>query len=536
MHLRTTSIFLFLMGMILGICMAATGCTREKKPDTPPNIIFIMADDHANRAISAYGGGINRTPNIDRLADEGAIFFNSFCANSICGPSRASILTGKHSHKNGVTGNGAPWNGKQALFPRILKEAGYQSVLYGKWHLNSNPGDEFDYWKILTGAGRQGFYYNPYFETSQGEGSDIDGYSTDIITDEAIRWLEDSMKNGQPFLLMVQYKAPHVPRMPALRHLDKYWNDTIPEPVTLFDDFDTRSHYATDVNFFINEFRPWPKAYGTYDPQENIYLARMTEEERKAYHAILDPHNEAFYRMKEQGLLEGDNMKKYAYQRFIKDYIRIVDAVDENVGRLLDWLDGHESIKNNTIVVYSSDQSYFTGEHGYAEKRLMYEEAMKMPLLIRWPGVVRPGSRIDALVQNIDYAPTFLDMAGLPAPEEMQGRSFLSLLEGKQPEDWRQALYYHYYDHGQHKVGRHHGIRTGRYKLIHFYTDDVWEFYDLETDPHEINNLYGREEEYAGLVDSLKAELEQLRKNYEVPDWVFDPPYVSLKGIEETER
>lgn len=513
----------------------ALSCTQKAVKDQPPNIIFIMADDHANRAISAYDGSINQTPNIDRLAKEGAIFTNSFCGNSICGPSRASILTGLHSHKNGVTGNGAPWNGAQTLFPRLMQQAGYQTALIGKWHLNSNPGDEFDYWKILTGAGRQGFYYNPYFETSDGPGLDMTGYSTDIITSDALQWLEQSRDAEKPFLLLVQYKAPHVPRMPALRHLDKYWNDSIPEPETLFDDFATRSHYATDVNFFIDEFNPWPKAYGTYDPKDNIYLARMTEEERKAYHAIIDPKNEAFLKMKVAGQLDGKKMRSYAYQRFIKDYIRIVDAIDENVGRLLGWLDQDESLKKNTVVIYSADQSYFTGQHGYAEKRLMYEDAMKMPFLIRWPDVIKPGSQIPSLIQNIDYGPTFLDIAGIPVPQEMQGQSFKPLLEGKQADSWRDVVYYHYYDHGRHKVGRHDGIRTERYKLIHFYTDDLWELYDLEADPQELNNLYGQAE-YVELVESLKVKLELVRKKYEVPDWVFEPPYVSLKGIEQTER
>ena len=517
--------------VVLGFFLTSCGEGLKTESRERPNIIFIMADDHANRAISAYGSGTNHTPNIDRLADEGAIFFNSFCANSICGPSRASILTGKHSHLNGVTGNGAPWDGSQSLFPRLMKNAGYQSVLFGKWHLNSNPGDEFDYWKILLGAGKQGFYYNPYFVSSDKGGEDMKGYSTDIITDEAINWLNHGRDKKKPFLLFVQYKSPHVPRMPPLRLLNKYINDTIPEPETFFDDFSTRSHYAKDVNFHINNYRPWPR-YEDQSTGKNIhlYLDRMTEEERRAYHNVIDPQNEQFEEMKRSGLLEGDNMKRYAYQRFIKDYLRCVDAVDENVGRLLSWLDKHQKLRENTVVVYCGDQSYFTGEHGYAEKRLMYEEALKMPLLIRWPDVIDAGTEVDALIQNLDYAPTFLDIAGVDIPDEMQGKSFKPILEGAVPQDWRQSIYYHYYDHGRHKVGRHDGIRTVRYKLINFYTDDTWELYDLETDPHEVNNVYGNSD-FEEISIGLKEELQLIRKKYKVPEWVFSPPYVSLKGI-----
>ena len=515
---------------IIGVLLAA--CAREQVESERPNFIFIMADDHANRAISAYDGSINHTPNIDRLAEEGALFHNSFCTNSICGPSRASILTGKHSHKNGITGNGAPWDGSQTLFPRVLKNKGYNTALIGKWHLNSLPGDAFNYSKVLTGAGKQGFYYNPEFCVNGKDTLTHQGYSTDIITDESLEWLEQNSGKEEPFMLFVQYKAPHVPRMPELRFMSRYIHDTIPEPGTLFDDFETRSHYATDVNFHIKNYRP-RKKYGEYDPGENIYLKRMTEEQLKAYHSFIDPQNEEFQRMKEAGLLEGDKMKRYAYQRFIKDYIRVIDGVDENVGRILSWLDKHEKLKENTVVVYSSDQSYFTGEHGYAEKRLMYEEAMKMPFLIRYPKLIKPGSKPQALIQNIDYGPTFIDLAEIEIPEDMQGRSMKAVLAGNEPDDWRKSVYYHYYDHGRHKVGRHEGVRTHRYKLIHFYTDDVWEMYDLQNDPNEINNLYGNSD-YSTEIDELKLELMKLQNQYEVPDWVFEPPYVSLKGIKVT--
>jgi arylsulfatase A-like enzyme len=261
----------------------------------------------------------------------------------------------------------------------------------------------------------------------------------------------------------------------------------------------------------------------------------MSDEQLKAYHEVIDPQNREFQKMKEEGLLRGDSMKKYAYQRFIKDYLRCVDAIDENVGRILDWLDGDEELKNNTIVVYCSDQDYFTGEHGYAEKRLMYEGAINMPLLIRWPDKIKPGTRVQDMVQNIDYAPTFLDMAGVEIPTDMQGKSFKPVLEGKSVPNWREAVYYHYYDHGQHVVGRHDGIRDKRYKLIHFYTDDTWEFYDLENDPNELYNAYG-DKSYEAEIKRMEEGLVNLRKQYKVPEWVFSPPYVSLKGIEQTKR
>ncbi len=511
-----------LIAIVLCACEAEPAQTDLRRP----NIIYIMSDDQAARTISAYDDSIVRTPNIDRLADEGALFTQSFVANSICGPSRASILTGKHSHKHGVTGNGEPWDSTQMVFPRALKQAGYQTALIGKWHLNNRPADEYDTYKILTGAGKQGFYYNPDFYSSDAGAETMSGYSTDLITDEALRWLEESRNPDRPFLLLVQYKAPHVPRMPPIRLLDKYVDETIPEPPTLYDDLTTRSYYAKQVNFFLDRHNPLPP-YGTYDPKErNIYFARMTDDQLKAYHAVIDPQEEEFRRMQAAGELDDSTaMRGYVYQRFIKDYLRIVDALDENVGRLLDWIDADESLKENTVVVYAADQGYFTGEHGYAEKRLMYEEALAFPLLMRWPGRIEAGRRIESLVQNIDLAPTFMEMADASVPEDIQGRSLLPLLTGREaPPDWRTSVYYHYFDHLHHRVGRHAGVRTDRLKLIHFYTDDVWEFYDLEADPLELNNLYG-ETRYASDIASMKDEYERLKQHYDVPQQAFEAPF-----------
>lgn len=516
------------------VFMVVNSYGQVVKNDKKPNIIFIMSDDHANRTISAYGSGLNQTPNIDRIANEGVIFINSYNSNSICGPSRASILTGKHSHKNGVTGNGAAWNGNQTLLPRVLQQNGYKTALIGKWHLNSNPGDEFDYWKILMGAGKQGFYYNPFFITSEGEELTEQGYSTDIVTNDALKWLDENAKeNEQPFTLFVQYKATHVPRMPHFRYLDRYKNDTIPEPATLFDDYSTRERYAKEANMKVG-YRPLP-LLEDHDPSTNIYYKRMTKEQLKKWHSYKDPINKEYFELKKEGKLEGDALKKFAYQQFIKDYLRCVDGIDDNVGRILTWLDKNEQIKENTIIIYASDQSYFTGEHGFAEKRFMYEEGLKMPFVMRYPKKIKPGTRVKHMIQNIDYAPTLINAAGIDIPNDMQGKSFLKIAKGEQDNTWRKTVYYHYYDHGRHNVPRHDGIRSDRYKLIHFYTENKYEFYDLKSDPNEIDNLYSNDG-YKNTIAEMTKELHQSRTTYEVPEKYFIPPYAEVKGFRKKNK
>ncbi|MEO0559434.1 MAG: sulfatase/phosphatase domain-containing protein [Bacteroidota bacterium] len=336
--------------------------------------------------------------------------------------------------------------------------------------------------------------------------------------------LSSASSADEPFLMLVQYKAVHVPRMPPLEYLDRYIDDTFPEPATLYDDLAGRTENARRVNFFLDNLRP-RKRYGTYDPSRDIYLARMTPDELRAYHASIDPQNEEYWRMRANGLLSDSTaMRGYVYQRFIKDYVRIVDAMDDQIGRLLDRIDADPDLRANTVVVYASDQGYFTGEHGYAEKRLMYEEAMRMPLLMRWPLGIPPGTEIDGLVQNIDLAPTFLSIARASVPEDMQGESVVPLLSGETPSDWRRSLYYHYYDHNRHQVSRHAGVRTERHKLIHFYTDDTWEAYDLEADPNEVNNVYS-DPDFADELAALKAEYARLQEVYEVPPETFEAPF-----------
>ena len=486
-----------------------------------PNVLLIMADDHANRTISAYGDGINSTPNIDRIANEGAIFNNSFCANSICQPSRAAILTGKHSHKNGVFGNGSTYDNTQQQLPRILQNNGYTTAIIGKWHLKGeDPGGAFTYWNILTEGGGQGYYYNPTFKSHAGTTEQVEGYSTDVITDQSLEWLDDN-KNS-PFCLMVHYKAPHVTRMPMIRNLELYEGETIPEPETLYDDYSTREIYASSA---VNRLRSdiettaynyFPR-YGTYDVADYKLLNRMTDEQRQAYHNYYDTVNEEYENLVASGeVVPGEKSgKAYAYQRFIKDYLKVVAGVDQNVKRLLDYLDTN-NLTENTIVIYCGDQSYFTGQHGYYEKRFIYEDGMKMPLLMRYPNHIEPSTNVEEMVQNIDYAPTILDYLSIDIPDDMQGESFKSVLEGNVPEDWRNAVYYHYYDHGKHGVPRHEGVRTHRYKLINFYTDDAWELYDLENDPHEVNNVYS-DGQYENTVKELKLKLAHLKNKYELP-------------------
>jgi arylsulfatase A-like enzyme len=489
-----------------------------------PNIIFIMTDDQATRTVSAYDGAINGTPNIDRLAEEGVKFQNSFVTNSICNPSRASILTGKYGHKNGVVGNASPWNNQQTLLPRLLQKAGYKTALIGKWHLNSPPGDEFDYSNRLIGAGKQGFYYNPDFETGDGKKEKVTGHSTNLVTGKALDWLsKETEQQENPFMLFVQYKAPHVPRMPQFQYLDRYAKDSIPEPKTLYDDYDTRAPYAQEANMKIH-YNALP-LMEDHNPEENIYFARMDDEQRRKWHRYKDPETKEYQKMKAEGLLNGKGEKQFAYQKFIKDYLRLIDGVDANMGKLLDWLDEHPDIKNNTLVVFTSDQGFFTGQHGWAEKRFMYEESLQTPLLMRWPNAIEAGQTIDRMVQNIDFAPTFLDAAGIEIPNNMQGRSFKPMLDGEEVKDWRRAIYYHYYDHGIHNVPRHEGVRTDRYKLIHFYTNNAWEFYDLREDPYEVRNFYGNKE-YNEVIDTLKQKLKRLRNKYEVPADHLNPPYV----------
>jgi len=454
-----------------------------------PNILFIMADDHAANAISCYGSRINRTPNIDRIAADGVRFENCFCTNSLCSPSRASILTGQYSHINGVYTLADSLDERRRNVAKILKEAGYQTALIGKWHLHSNPSG-FDYWNIIPDVdhGGQGRYYNPILMSDTGEIKQHEGYVTDIITDLTIKWLKNRDEN-KPFFLLCHHKAPHRPWEPDAKHAKMYEKEEIPEPDNLLDDYRNRSRAAANAKLKIGEDLKLRDLKQTPPPD-----------------------------------LKGSAFVKWAYQRYIKDYLRCVASIDDNVGRLLDFLE-KEGLTKNTIVIYTSDQGMFLGEHGYFDKRFMYEESIRMPFIIRYPQEAKPGMVIDDIILNVDFAPTFLDYAGIETPDEMQGQSFRPILRGERPEDWRTSMYYRYWMHlAHHWVPAHYGIRTKRYKLIYYYgqplgmkgaipqpTEPEWELFDLKRDPHEMNNVY-EDPAYADVVERLKDEMKNLQK------------------------
>jgi len=465
-----------------------------------PNIVFIMADDHAFQAIGAYGSRINKTPNIDRIAWEGMRFDNYFVTNSICAPCRAVILTGKHSHLNGVMTNRERFDGSQQTFPKLLQRAGYQTAMIGKWHLKSEPTG-FDYWEVLIG---QGPYYNPPM-IRNGKRVRHRGYTTDILTDLALKWLKEGRDPGKPFCLMLHHKAPHRNWQPKPKYFHLYDDVNIPEPPTFWDDWKGRASparmqemtIARHLNASDLKLRP-PRG--------------LTAEQLEAWNRAYGPKNEAF----KKANLTGEDLVRWKYQRFIKDYLRCIAAVDESVGRVLEFLDS-SGLAENTVVIYTSDQGFYLGDHGWFDKRWMYRESFRNAFVVRWPGVVKPGSVNRDLCQNLDCAPTFLDIAGVPIPGDMQGRSLVPLLRGRTPADWRSSLYYHYYEFpGAHSVRRHYGVRTKRYKLIYYYNVGEWELFDLQKDPYELKSVYN-DPAYAEVVRRLKAELERLRRLYKVP-------------------
>jgi arylsulfatase A-like enzyme len=489
--------------------LAASAMAAAQK-DRRPNILFIFSDDHAFQAISAYGGRLAKvapTPNIDRVAKEGIIFNRCYVTNSICAPSRAVIQTGKHSHLNGVLDNKLEFDGSQQTFPKLLQKNGYQTAIVGKWHLKSRPTG-FDYDEVLPG---QGAYYNPVF-IKRGKSVTYEGYNTDITTDFGLRWLKDERDKSKPFMLMLQFKAPHRNWMPALRHLNLFDYVTIPEPDNLFDDYTGRGTAAHIQDMSIEKTMHGKDL--KLEPSE-----RLTPEQKKLWDAAYGPKNQAFEKVN----LSGKALVRWKYQRYMKDYLRCIRAIDDNVGRVLNYLNASD-LAENTVVIYSSDQGFYLGEHGWFDKRFMYEESFRMPLIARWPGVIKPGKVNEDLTQNLDFAPTFLDIAGVKAPPDMQGLSLKPLMTGGILVGWRKSLYYNYYEFpGPHSVRRHEGVTTKRYKLIYFYDLDEWEFYDLDGDPAEMKSEYDNPK-YAGKINKLKAELARLKKYY----MVTPPP--PLKG------
>lgn len=535
-----------LSGPRLGVAMAGvaalagtSACRDADGSQTPEkekwNIVYIMCDDHSYQTISCYDGRFVRTPHIDRIAQEGARFTNSFVANSLSGPSRACLLTGKHSHKNGFTNNEhGIFDGSQQTLPKLLQAGGYQTAMIGKWHLVSEPTG-FDHWDILTG---QGDYYNPVF-IRNGERIVREGYATDLTTDVALEWLENRDPQ-KPFCLFLHHKAPHRSWMPDLQDLGIYDEVTYPLPDTFYDDYAGREaagkqemSILADMNIIYdlkmadreNEFHtpdnPSLEAYGRdlyrrdLGPGE-LVPGRMNAAQQAAWDAYYDPIIRQFKEDFASGRLAGNRLNEWKYQRYMHDYCSVIHSVDRNVGRIYDYLEAH-GLLDNTILVYTSDQGFFMGEHGYFDKRFMYEESFRTPLLVRMPDGKGRGD-IEAFVQNIDYAPTLLEAAGLPVPEDIQGESFLPLLRGRKPAHWRNSLYYHYYEYpAEHAVRRHYGVRTARYSLMHFYQDiDEWELFDLKKDPQQLNNLYGKPG-MEKVTARLRKELVRLQIQYDDP-------------------
>ena len=506
---------------ILFVSLFFMSCSKPEEQQ--PNILFIMSDDHASKAISAYSNALIETPNIDRIANEGIRFNASYVTNSLCAPSRAAMLTGKYSCKNGLRDNRDIFDSTQQTFPKLLQKAGYQTFLVGKWHLKSAPTG-FDDWKILNG---QGVYFNPIF-FENGDTVKHEGYTTNIITEIALDELKNRDKN-KPFALLVHHKAPHRNWMPDIKRLGAFDSVDIPMPETFYDNYKSRTPAAEadmrisdlylsydlkllkgsylketgsggDVNFAKYAEEAWEQT-----------LASLTPEQRKAYLDYFSKISENFKNMN----LKGKKLLEWKYKRYMQDYLSCILSVDESVGEILDFLDDN-NLTENTIVVYTSDQGFYLGEHQWYDKRWMYEESFSTPLLIRYPKEIEPKSATDDFVLNIDYAPTFLDYAAMPIPNEIQGQSFRKILQGKTPEDWRKSVYYHYYEypHGWHKVRKHYGVRSKRYKLIYFYDADIWEFYDLETDPKEMNNIYEKMKD-SEIVLKLKSELDSLKEKYD---------------------
>ena len=479
-----------------------------------PNIVIIYSDDHSEQAISAYGSRINQTPHIDRLARDGVRFTNSFVCNSICGPSRATLLTGLHSHANGAVSNRARFRDELPTFAKSLQAVGYDTAMIGKWHLPSLPNG-FDYWTI-----KRGTYYNPDFETSRGLESST-GHVTDVITHRSLDWIKNRVNPDQPFFLWISHSAVHRTWEPAIRHLNRYSEINVPEPTTLFDNYSGRNPGAITAQMRIS--RDLFPAYdlklpvtgeGFLDHNAQNQLSRMNSEQRFAWKAAFGPRNQAFA----ESNLSGDALTRWNYQRYIKNYLRCVDGIDESVARVRDFMKAYQ-LDENTIVIYTSDQGFFLGEHGWYDKRWMYEPSLRTPLIIDWPGVTDPGATRDQLVQNMDLAPTILEMAGVTPSYKMHGRSLVPMLRGDSPKDWRDAIYYHYQmqepaGRASHLVAKHYGIRTDRHKLIYFYEYDFWELYDLQKDYLEMENLY-EQPGYEDLVGRLTDRLSVLRNTFE---------------------
>jgi len=505
--------FPILLGLLFLLCNCKNVNSSEITKQKAPNIVFIMSDDHAYQAISAYGYGLNNTPNIDRIAKEGALFNRGYVTNSICAPSRAVMLTGKHSHKNGKVDNILPYNWDQDNFAKQLQKSGYQTALVGKIHLNGLP-QGFDYANVLHG---QGEYYNPDF-IENGVPKKYNGYVTSVTTDIALDWLSNKREKDKPFLLLYHQKAPHRTWMPEEKYLRLFENKIFSPPSNYFDTFEGRSAASkhemgvyNDLDL-VYDLKMLDKEGALKTKYRSLFQKkydRMDSVQKLAWDAYYDPIIETF----KKNMPNGKDLALWKYQRYMQDYLRTIQSVDDGVGSVLDYLD-ENGLTENTIVVYTSDQGFYLGEHGWFDKRFMYEESFRTPILMKYPKEIKAGTIVNKLVQNLDFAPTFLDYANVSIPNDIQGESFRALVHGE-ANDWRDAIYYTYYEFpGEHHVKRHYGIRTERYKLIHFYYDiNHWELYDLEKDPSEMHNIY-EDESYAEIRAMLHVKLVDIREKY----------------------
>lgn len=525
-------VFVICFGLILGSCVIRN---KNGKNELQPNIIFIMSDDHAYQAISAYGYGLNHTPNIDRIAMEGALFTHGFVTNSICAPSRAVMLTGKHSFVNGKVDNLQAFDWEQDNFAKQLQLAGYQTAMIGKIHLNGLP-QGFDYSNVLPG---QGQYYNPDF-IENGVKKNYHGYCTQITTDIALDWLKNKRDKDKPFLMLYHQKAPHRTWMPEKKYLNLFNEKTFAPPANFFDNYENRP-VAAEHEMGIFEHMDLAYDLKMLDEKgeiqtrlrkhgQNMY-DRMDDEQRSAWDAHYKPIIEEF----KSRNLKGKALALWKFDRYMKDYLATIQSVDDGVGEVLNYLD-ETGLAENTIVIYTSDQGFYLGEHGWFDKRFMYEESFRTPMIMRYPKEIQSGTVVDKLIQNLDFAPTLLDYSGCEIPDDIQGESFREVVSGID-ENWRDAIYYTYYEYpGEHNVQRHHGIRNARYKLIHFYfSSDTWELYDLAKDPTEMHNIYNHPE-YAEVQQEMHQKLIETRKKYgdsDEQDWEHLERFLNKKNIDK---
>ena len=517
-----------LLTFTAGLTLALSGADR-------PNILFIFSDDHAPNAISCYPGGlfdeIAPTKGIDRIAREGMRFDRSYCTNAICGPSRASILTGKHSHLNGfIDNNSSYFDGLQTTFPDLLREVGYTTAMIGKWHLHSNPIG-FDYWEILPG---QGAYYNPDFIQMDNTRKRFQGHCNDLVTQKGLTWLKQAADSKKPFMAMVQYKAPHRNWAPAFRHINMFDDVNMPEPETLFDNYENRSSVLKEHAMGIQDHMSWGNdmkmqgknlfpSHFTGGPG-NGQFNRLSDQDKKIFISAYEDKNKQFIKEMKAGKLDQKAITSWKYQRYIKDYLAVIQSMDEGIAKILNHLD-NSGLAENTIVIYSSDQGFYLGEHGWYDKRWMFEESLMMPFVVRWPGKIKPGSVSNAIIQNIDYGPTFLELAGAKIPESMQGKSLVPIFKaaGEKPKGWRNSIYYRYSGERTHNVAAHDGVRTADHKIFWVPKTKEYQLFDMKKDPQEMKSVHN-DPAYAVVFNEMKQELDSARKKYRVHSAIIGEP------------